>query len=194
MQNKLLPLLYAGAMVMATGARAQNTTVATPSTPAPAVQQPAPQQAAAAPAQVAPMPNQIIYAPRLPSAAELTSAAAAQGQSVEQIIQSSSQITAVYRSSNGQVTTIAYQLLPTPGSTATTATVVTPAPTVIYQTAPRTIYYRSYDPFWDDDDYWYPPVSLSLGFGYYHGWGGGFHDRDDWHGGGWRGGGGWHRR
>lgn len=204
MQNKLLTLLCAAAVLLATGARAQDNTIATPSTPAPAVQQaapqqtaqPAPQQPAQAPAapvaqapvaQVAPTPNQIIYSPRLPSPSELTSAAQAQGQTVEQIIQSSSQITVVYRAANGQTNTVAYQLLPTAG-VATTATVVTPAPTVVYQTVPTTVYYepyyRTYDPFWDD--YWSPPVSLNFGFGYYHGWGGGY--RGGWHD-GWRGGG-----
>ena len=75
-----------------------------------------------------------------------------------------------------------------------------PSPTYYY---PPSYYYQPYD----DSNYyaaypWYPPVSLSLGWGWggrWGGWGGGW--RGDWHGGdrwhgdaGWHGGGGWHGR
>ncbi len=83
------------------------------------------------------------------------------------------------------------------------------APPVTYvPEAPSTTYYYppsyDYQPY-DDSNYyaaypWYPPVSLSLGWGWggrWGGWGGGW--RGDWHGGdrwhgdaGWHGGGGWH--
>src|SRR2546430_5190207 len=54
----------------------------------------------------APAPNQTIYVPRLPSAAELTNAAAAQGLSVEKIEQTSAQVTAFYKSSAGQTSIV----------------------------------------------------------------------------------------
>jgi hypothetical protein len=135
--------------------------------------------------QLAPAPSQIIYSPRLPSPTELTSVAAAQGMTVEQITQNANQVTAIYRSANGQTSTVAYQLLPTaaPAPTQTvvapTQTVVVPAPTTVIYEEPRTVYYESYGPAWPR--YYYPPVSLSLGFGYYRGWGGGgFHHGHRW--------------
>lgn len=182
MQNKLLSVLIAAACVTCV-ARADNATSAPPTTPA--VQPAAPTSAptptpvatdspASAVSQSAPAPSQVIYSPRLPSAAELTNVASAQGLAVEQITQTSSQVTAVYKNAAGQLSTVAYQLLPT--ATAPATTVVTPSapPTVVYQTAPRVVYYRSYDPYYYDP-FWpryYPPVSLSFGFGYSRGWGG----------------------
>jgi hypothetical protein len=171
MQTKILSILFIAAAV-STGLRAQN--APEPSAP---TQAPAPQtvastpQAVAQPTQSAPAPSQIIYSPRLPSAAELTSVAAAQGQTVQQITQTANQVTAIYRNTNGELTTVAYQLLPTSGAPTMTVAVPSPAPTIIYEEVPRTVYYRSYDPYWPS---YYPPVSLSLGFGYYRGgWGGG---------------------
>ncbi len=174
MQTKLLPVFLAAAL-MTCGLRAEDTTTASTTTPPPAPPTSAP---AAAPVVVqnAPAPNQIIYSPRLPTAAELTNVAAAQGLAVQQISETSTQVTAIYKNNaTGQITTIAYQLLPN-GTPAATSTVVVPtAAPVIYQPATRVIYYdtydRGYDPYWPS--YYYPPVSLSFGFGYYHGWGGG---------------------
>lgn len=193
MQNKLLPVLLA-ATFFAAGVHAQNATQpasATPSTQAvPASQPSAPPATAPAPqpvVQSAPPPNQVIYAPRLPTATELTQIAAAKGQTVEQINQTSTQITAIYQDANGQRTTVAYQLLPTATSAPSTTVVVpSPAPRVVYRTSPRVIYYD--DPFDDDyyPGYYYPPVSLSFGFGFSH-W-----DHDDWDHDGW-GRGGWGR-
>jgi len=166
MHIKLFPVLVAGAL-LTVAARAQDSAVATPTSPA-AIQQQV--QAQTAPSQaVAPMPNQVIYSPRLPSPAELTSAAAAQGVSVEQVTQTASQVTVIYRNNAGQLNTVAYQLLPTNGAPATTVVAPSPAPTVVYQSAPSVVYYESYGPYWPR--YYYPPVSLSLGFGYYRGWG-----------------------
>jgi hypothetical protein len=189
MQNKLLLALSAAALLTCS-ARAQDNSIATPTTPAPAVQaaqvpqQPQPAQSVT---QAAPTPNQVIYAPRLPSPNELTSAASAQGLTVEQINQTSNQVTVIYRNGSGQTNTVAYQLLPTAGAAPTTVVAPTAPPTVIYRTVPTTVYYDTYDPYWPR--YYYPPVSLSLGFGFYHGWGG-FHGgyRGGWHGGGhhWR--------
>lgn len=143
--------------------------VETPSSPAPVVSAPAA------------APNQIIYSPRLPSAAELSSAAAAQGVAVERIEQTAAQITVTYKYANGQSNTVAYQLLPTSGTAAPApATVVqtAPSPTVVYAPAPppRVIYYE--EPVYYPRYYYpyYPPVSFGFGFGYRH-FGGGYHHR-----------------
>jgi hypothetical protein len=132
----------------------------------------------ASPASPTPAPNQTIYVPRLPSPAELTNVASAQGFTVDRIDQTNAQITVVYRYANGQTNTVAYQLLPAAGTApampSTPAPVVTvPATTTVVYTAPAPTYYY-YDPYYYPWRYWYPPVSLSFGFGYYHGGGGGF--------------------
>lgn len=183
MQNKLVPLLIL-ATAATSGLWAQDAGVQTPASPAP-VQAPAP-----ATVQSAPVPNQVIYSPRLPTPAELSSIAAAQGLTIEQINQTATQVTVITRNSAGQTNTVAYQLLPTaPTTTITTVVAPTPAPTVVYQTQPviyqaqpEVIYYDS--PYYYRPRYYYPPVSLSFGFGYSH-FSGGSH----WHGGGH----GWHR-
>jgi len=175
MHIKLFPVLVAGAL-LTVAARAQDSAVATPTSPA-ATQQQAQAQPAVSQA-VAPTPNQVIYSPRLPSPAELTSAAAAQGLTVEQVSQTASQVTVIYRNNAGQLNTVAYQLLPTNGVPATVVA-PTPAPTVVYQSPPSVVYYESYAPYWPR--YYYPPVSVSLGFGYYRGWG-----RGGWGGHHWR--------
>jgi len=167
MKTRLTTVLVLTAGLLALGARAQ-----TP-TPAP---EPATEPAA--------VPSRIIYAPRLPSPAELTSVATAQGLSIERIDQTAAQIIATYKAANGQLTTVSYQLLPnaaTPavGPAATTTTVVattTPAPTVVYaQPAPAYYPYVYADPYYP----WgfYGPVAVSLGFGFYggHGYHGGFY-------------------
>jgi hypothetical protein len=190
MKLKLFSLLAVAAGTFALGARAQ---VATPTSPAPAVDVTA-----------APQPNQLVYAPRLPAAGELMNVASAQGLTVDKIIQTSTQMTVVYRSANGQTNTVAYVLLPgAAGSNAsaapvpapapasnvvmgtTTQTVVvapTPAPQVVYTSpAPAPVYY--YDPFYYPAYYsypWYSPVSVSVGFGYY--WGGHSHGHGGYYG------------
>lgn len=145
--------------------------VVAPSSPAPQI----------ADAPMAAAPNQVIYSPRLPSADELTKAAAAQGVNVDRITQTASQVTVTYRYSNGQINTVAYQLLPNgtstaPAATTTTTVVQQPAPAVVYAPPPRVVYYEepAYYPY---PRYYYPPVSLSFGFGYRHFGGGygGFH-------------------
>lgn len=132
-----------------------------------------------APAVAAPTPNAIVYVQSLPSPAELSKAAAAQGLSIAQINQTSDQVTVVYKSASGETNTIAYRPLSAvgaaPAAATTSQTVVvpsTPAPstTVVYSTPVYT-----YDPYWYPGWGWYPPVAVSLGFG--------------WHGGGW----GWRR-
>lgn len=161
-------VLAAGFLTLSASAQ-----VATPSTPAPAVvTEPAPAVA----------PNRIIYAPTLPSAIELTKVAAAQGNSVERIDQTSDRIIVTYKSADGQLSTISYQLLPNAASAAsatTTATVVVPSQ------APRVVYTSTYAPsypyyVYDNSPYYYPwgfysPVSLSIGLGYGFRGGYGFH-------------------
>jgi hypothetical protein len=146
--------------------------VAQPTSPAPAV--------VSAPA-AAPAPTQIVYTPKLPTAQELTDAAAAQGMTVERISQTALQVIAFYRNANGQPVTVAYQTLPPSGVAQTPApaqpapavVVTAPPPTVVYETAPRVVYYES--PAYYYPRYYYPPVSLSFGFGYRGGYGGHHH-------------------
>jgi len=123
-------------------------------------------------------PNQTLYVPRLPSAQELTNAAAAQGVTVTKIEQTDSQIVVTYQTANGQTNVVAYLPLPAAAvANANPAVIAAERPRVVYAPAPR-VYYDSfgyYDPW-----YWYPPVSLSIGLGF-HGHGGynhgGFHGR-----------------
>ncbi len=176
MKTRLTTVLVLTAGLLALGARAQSPT------PAPA---PATEPAAA--------PSRIIYAPRLPSPAELSSVASAQGLSIERIDQTAAQIIATYKAANGQLTTVSYQLLPNAATpsvvpAATTTTVVattTPAPTVVYaQPTPTVVYTQpapAYYPYVYADPYYpwgfYGPVAVSLGFDFYggHGYHGGFY-------------------
>jgi hypothetical protein len=162
MKSKFVSLFALAAGLAVVAARAQTV----PTTPAPVLDSVA-----------APAPSQVVYAPRLPSAVELTNVAAAQGLSVDRIVQTAGQITVVYRSANGQTNTVAYQLLPTAGAPAVTVVAATPPPRVVYvQPAPRYYYDPFYDPFYNSGYYgspWYGPVSLSLGVGWvFHGGGG----------------------
>ena len=132
-----------------------------------------------------PAPSQIVYLPQLPSAADLAKAAPSQGVTIAQIIQTSDQLTVVYKLANGQTSAVAYRLLSAADATAvvpgsvpvpsTPAPAVAPPAAAVVYTTPAYSYYSPY--------YYYPyfgPVSVNLGFG----WG--------WHGGGgwgWRGGG-----
>ena len=165
------------------------THAATPSDPAVPAASAAPEAAPAPALNPMPTPNQIIYLPQLPSAATLVNVAAAQGLSIEQINQTSSQITVVYKYANGQTNTICYQLLQMAGAVSApvgAAPVVVPAQTTVIYGTPAPGYY--YDPCYYSWP-WFAPVAIDLGFGfrggYYHG--GGFR------GGGFHGGGhGWH--
>ena len=198
MKTKLFPVFVIAAGLIALGARAQ---VATPTMPVPAVDPTAVPQA-----------SQVVYSPRLPSAGELTNVAAAQGLSIDRIVQTASQMTVVYRLASGQTNTVAYVLLPAAGtvpgtagvSVASVATPTSPAPQVVYSApapAPQVVYYSApapapeyyYDPFYYPGYYssWYAPVALSVGFGFgYHGYHGdhGYHGGGGWHDGGFHGG------
>jgi len=166
MKTKLIASFLLSAAFVASGARAQ---VAQAAAPAPAMPAVAPAAALT--------PNQTVYAPRLPGVNELTNIAAAQGLAVERIEQTASRVTVVYRSANGQTTTVAYLLLP--GAAGTFAAMTTQAnpPPAVYATAPRVVYYDGYGPdYYSYPGYWYPPVSIGLGFGFRGGgFRGGFH-------------------
>ena len=171
MKTKLTILSLASVALLAVGVRAQ---MIQPSTPAPAMPAVAPATAL--------VPNQTVYGQRLPSVAELTNIANAQGITVERIELTASQITVVYKYTSGQTNTVAYLLLPgaagAPAQVATTAAPTTQPPAVVYyQPAPRVVYYDGYAPgYYDYPGYWYPPVSIGLGFGFHGGgYGGGFH-------------------
>ena len=165
MKTKLVTCILLPAAILAVGVRAQTVQTASPAPAAPTV----------APA-VALAPNQTVYAQRLPSVNELTNIATAQGLAIERIEQSAAQVTVVYRYANGQTNTVAYLLLP--GVAATSTPVVattTPPPAVVYEAAPRIVYYDGYGPYYPYPGYWYPPVSIALGFGYRGGFYGGYH-------------------
>jgi hypothetical protein len=145
----------------------------------------------AAPVAVAPAPNEVIYLPQLPSAGDLAaSASGSQGVTIQRIDQTSSDITVVYRFSNGQTNTVAYRLIaqadssavPAPAGYSAVPAPTTAAPAVVYAAAAPYYpapYYYDYAPygfFWPG---WYPPISIGLGFGF----------RGGFHGGGFRGGG-----
>ena len=75
---------------------------------------------------------------------------------------------------------LGHQLLPANGAYAPAAVQPGPAPTVIYADSPRVVYYDG--PGYYYPNYWYPPVSIGLGFGSHGGYGfrGGFGFRGRW--------------
>lgn len=157
--NSIITAVAAATTLFTTSMLAQTEAPAPSSPPEPAV----------SPASPMPAPNSVIYIPRLPTPGELSNAAAAQGLAIDKMEVTSTQITVVYKYSNGQTNTVAYQLLPTAGTapamaTAPATVVAAPATTVVYTSAPG--YY--YDPYY----YGYPwlwPVGFNIGFGYsYH--------------------------
>lgn len=164
--------------------------------------------ASAAPAEPAPVvaesqprPDRVVYAGQLPSVAQLTQTAKAQGLTVASITQTDSEVAVTYRLQDRSTRTVSYQLLPTnadgtadieppPGHVAVAVTPAPePAPVQVVEVAeppPTVVYrYRYYDPFYYDPFYWGPraPVSVHLGFGFgghrphHHGH---FHHRRRW--------------
>ncbi len=168
MKTKLIPVLIFAAGLLGTALAAESETAASPAAPALP-------------------PDRTIFAPRLPSPAELTDIAAAQGQSIERIEQTASQVTITTKAPDGRTTTVLYQLLSTaanapaartattaPRATVTRVVVQDDEPEVVY--VPRSRYYSYYDPVWD---YW-PPLALGIGLGWsFHGGYG--HDHYGWH-------------
>ena len=186
--NPVFHAVVLATVLLATGASAQT---ASPAPPADATPMISPM----------PAPNQIIYIPQLPNPAELANAAAAQGVTVEQINQTSTQITVVYKYANGQTNTICYQLLSNAGAapavgapTGAPVTTVVPTTTnVVYATPSPAYYYYPYGYSYPYGYYypWYAPVSIGLGFNFGYGYGhGGYYGGG--YNGGYHGGGGYH--
>lgn len=151
------------AVAFAGNLSAQQATAESPSAPA--------AQPEAARAPVSPPLNQIVYSPQLPTAQDLSNAAAAQGLTIDRIEQTATQVTVVYKTQNGLTTTVSYQLVPRATGTASTLVLpTTPAPAIIYSDSPRVVYrydpYYAYDPFYYSPWYPYPRISLGIGFGY----------------------------
>lgn len=190
--NSILTAITLATALIGTAAFADSaSSTVSANSPAPAVQ--APPAAPAPNAIPMPAPNQIIYLPQLPTPASLVNVASAQGVSIEQISQTSSQIIVTYKYGNGQTNTICYQLLSTAGTApvaAASTPVVVPQTTVIYGQPAPAYYYNYYDdPFYTPWP-WFGPVGIGFGFEFHGGHDGGFHgDHDrDFHGGGFRGG------
>jgi hypothetical protein len=145
--------------------------------PAPTVTaNPPPSSSAAAPSST-PVDG-LIHVQKLPTSAQLTADAEAEGMTVTRMEQYSDRIIVTYRYASGNTRTFAYTTaLPenpettTSSTTRVVTTVPAPAPnyTVIYSEPapvyyyPR--YYSSYDPYW-------PRTSLSIGLGFGRGFGG----------------------
>lgn len=180
--NPFLSAVVLALLPFAPGAVGAETSGAPPP-PAPAAVAAATDPAAA---MQEPQPGQFIYSPRLPSPQELANVAAARGMTIERIEQTANQVTVVYRQTDGQTNVVGYVLLPSATAPGTSVVVTTPAPTVVYRAAPRVVYY---DPYYYDRWYGWPPLSVSLGFGYgyYRGgyyYGGYRHGGHGFHGGG----------
>jgi hypothetical protein len=133
------------------------------------------------PATPAPAPTELVYLAQLPSAAALVSAAKAEGATVIKIDQTSTEVVAVYKDANGQITTVSYQILPAaeaaavtqaaaaPATGAAATTAVVPATTTVIYGSPGYYYgpygyYGGYYP-WG----WYAPIGIRVGFGFHGG-------------------------
>lgn len=172
MQTKLLTAILGAALVSV--AAAQTQAPAMPATPAPApVIAPAP---TAGGQELTTSVTQIVHTPQLPDTDALRNAAQAQGWKLTRVVKTPNQVIAFYLNPQGQESTIAYQTIP-PGQAPLPVPTAAPAPTtVVYQPAPRVVYYDDYPAVYSYPRYWYPPISLSFGFGYrsfhggYHHW------------------------
>lgn len=169
--NSIIATVALTTSLFATGIFAQTTGQAA----APAASQSTAATAAISPASPMPTPNSIIYIPRLPTPAELSGAAAAQGLTIAKMEQTSDHITVVYQYANGQMNTVSYQLLSSSGATPAPVVSAAPAPTAVVP-ASSTVVYTAPAYYYDPYDYgygwgwpWYAPVAVSLGFGYHYG-------------------------
>lgn len=189
MNTKSVSFLALGAAALLGAA----SSIAADTVPAPASSAAAPVATAAAaePEIVAPavQPDRTIYSGQLPSVAQLTQTAQAQGLTIANISQTARDITVTYRLSNHSTRTISYQLLPeavAAPAPASVPAVVQTAPTTVqvveYTPAPPTVIYRTYDPYYYDPFYWpRVPVSVNLGFGWgFRGGHGHFHGGRRW--------------
>jgi len=138
---------------------------------------PPPPASAAAPAPQTPVDG-LIHVQKLPSPAQITADAEAEGMTVTRMDQESDRIIVTYRYASGNTRTFAYTtVLPTNPDNEIGASTVTSAPpppapnySVIY-TEPAPVYYypRYVSPYYDS--YW-PRTSLSIGLGFGRGFGG----------------------
>lgn len=181
------PLLLACGALAGTALFAQEAVTVTTPPPAPPALSPsngpAPASAAAAPESV-PVDG-LIHVQQLPSPAQLTKDAEAEGMVITRMEQSTDRIVVTYRYASGNTRTFAYTtVLPVdPDSEIAPPRVEASAPTVIYREAPRVIYdsypryvTRYYDPW--------PTFSLGLGFGRGFGYGShGYYSRPRYYGG-----------
>jgi hypothetical protein len=135
----------------------------------PATPMPAPTSANPPVVEAPTAPNQLVYAPRLPTANEITAAAAAQHVAIARMDITAMQVTVIYQTANGGTSTVAYRLLASSDATVPVTTTTAAPRAVVYAPVAPVYYYDDYPPY-----YWYPPVSLHLGFGYrfggYHRW------------------------
>ncbi|MEO7598582.1 MAG: hypothetical protein ABIV50_06600, partial [Opitutus sp.] len=162
MKTKALTALLAVVSTCTSAIFAQSVSTATPEIPdAPTA--PLAPVASAAPTIALPgemtTPNQVVYTARLPAVQELTDAAAAHGTGIRRIEQSSTQVIVTYQLANGRTNVVAYQLLPTPGSTTPAQIFTSPPPSVVTATSPTVVYpprqrvvyydtYPTYDPWY----------------------------------------------
>jgi hypothetical protein len=115
----------------------------------------------ATPVAAAATPDQVIYTAQLPSVADLTRGAAAQGLAINQIAQTARDITITYQLANGQTRTIAYELLAAGNQVPASQVTVAPASVVVVAPAPDVYYYGPY--YYGS---WYPRVAVRIGGDY----------------------------
>ena len=164
----LRPLLFVSAALAGTALVAQN------NAPAPTVTNtpPPPPPQAATPTTTPVQVDGLIHVQEMPTSAQLTRDAEAEGMTITRMEQLSDRTIVTYRYASGNTRTFAYtQTLPTDPDkeiAAPTQTVIgssQPSYTVVY-TEPAPVYYypryvRSYDPY-----YYGPRTSLSIGLGF----------------------------
>jgi hypothetical protein len=159
---KILRHLFLSTALAGTALVAQDNAPTVTNPPPPPVAAPAPE-----PVQV----DGLIHVQQLPTPAQLTRDADAEGMAITRMDQFSDRIVVTYRYASGNTRTFAYTMtLPTdPEKQIAAAPAAQPPPlersyTVVY-TEPAPVYYspryvRSYDPY-----YYGPSLSIGLGFG-----------------------------
>jgi hypothetical protein len=181
--NRLLYAVVLASTLFAFGAAAQTN-------------QPAP--TTAAPGAPALVPDQVIYQAQLPDPSALAKTVAAHGIAIERIIQTSNQVTLVYRTADQRVHMVVYQLLPgaiasntpaapedtpaapaedsglNPAPAAVSATITQPPGAVVLPAAsPNVVYVDTEPAAYCYDPFYYPwgwpgYVSFGFGLGYYN--------------------------
>ena len=147
-----------------------------------------------------PAPNELIYVPAIPTAAELSQTAVAQGQTIASIRQVNGEEIVTYRLSDNRVNIVAYLPLSAAGSAAPAASgaaTLVPTPSTAAPAVGPAVVYESPSPDYSYDypDYypwgWYSGPYFGFGYGYGYGRGYGYGGRGfGYRGGGFHGGGG----